>query len=149
VKSKLSLLLILSLLFGPCGYTAPRPLPDEKLEAYKLAVILALRDSSFNCSGTGTTLREYEFEGLIIGAAGFEVKTNGQQPMLVFRSSNKSQNQYFVYVTTSADNKTILKMQAQTYVQVGKYKNTGDLKNPVITTVITLDETGVTFCNRK
>jgi hypothetical protein len=148
-KSVLSLLFLLALSPVSMAATTSIPIPKDRVESHKLAVVIAMRQLNFECSATGVALNQYEIEGLVMSAVTAEKVINGNQQMIVFRSSTKALSQHLVYVKTSDDQKTIVSMQAQTYTESSRYLNSGTLTNPNINATITLEPTGVSLCLKK
>jgi len=105
------------------------PVPQNRLNDYKTAFDLALKQSSLTCKLT-LGQDSFYFMSAVDNATSVQINP-GSQPVLVFSSlSQDGKSKTEVRITTSADYKSIVTMDGGIYVQGAQ--NDGDLENPVI-----------------
>lgn len=144
---KLLAIMSLSLITSFNVFAAKSSIPENQISAYKKAVVLAIRNSSFEC-----TVESGSFEGnfgtMINSATSAEIDSDGVQPLLIFKSSSDDNTKQIISLTTSADYKTILTLRGENLEKVTKEVNSGDLRNPSISTISTFQSYGVGVCSK-
>lgn len=111
-------------------YAEQSPIPQEKLQTYKDAALVAINAMSLTCKVKSGSY-SYDFSTSINTANSAYIETSDHQPLLVFSTMNADLTQKtIISISTFADYKSIIYMSGEIFNR-GKV-NLGDLKNPEI-----------------
>lgn len=113
---------------GSTVFAAPQPIPTERLKDYKMAVLIAIRQSKIECIVTKGSPSASVVSRLDRAQSG-TVNLEGTQPLLELTSEEAGERSV-VTVTTSSDFKTIVSLKVEDFHK--DKVNVGDLLNPSI-----------------
>lgn len=108
-------------------------IPQEKLELYKTAILIAGQKSHlYNCSESGNFAERFLASYIKKADAG-KISLDSKQPILIFENSSvegRPNTKAIVTVVSSADYNNVVSVQVQE-LQLSDV-NVGDLRNPQI-----------------
>lgn len=126
---KVFVLVSLAITWTLSAHAALTPIPKEKLENYKNAVVVVMRNNpGYTCEVLSGSVAG-GVDTMVLESTSGELDASGAQPILVFKSIQDKEKTE-VRVTTSADYKAVLAMEVEKYAWGQVLK--GDLRNPKV-----------------
>jgi hypothetical protein len=129
----------LGLILSSSAWSALQEIPQDQLEIYKKATILAGQKSRLSECAISGMLEYTDVQYYISLATSGQIDSAGLQPILIFKNET-SGKKYLATVVSSSDYKLLDSVKVEEFIWSDV--NTGDLKNPRIEKQFVLNASG-------
>lgn len=121
--------IFLGLILSSSAWAGYQGIPQDRLESYKKATVLAGQKSSLaHCTVSGS-LEHNDVQDYITMATSGRIDSSGSQPILIFEHE-ASGKKYLAIVISTSDYKLLVSVKVEEFIWSDV--NTGDLQNPRI-----------------
>ncbi|MCB0369187.1 MAG: hypothetical protein KDD45_06950 [Bdellovibrionales bacterium] len=131
--------IFLGLILNSSAWAGYQEIPQDRLESYKVATILAGQKSSFTHCAVSGYLEHNDVQDYITIATSGRIDSSGSQPILIFEYET-SGKKYLATVSSTSDYKLLVSIKVEEFIWSDV--NTGDLQNPRIEKGFTLNAYG-------